>query len=83
MIASTIRNGPFVTRNDEKIGVQDEKIGVQEAAVHLRPFNLITLFEGQKEQRSQEATRDTCPIGVSPCKPELLLAPNLYVQPFF
>lgn len=76
MIASTIRNGPFVTRNDEKIGVQ-------EAAVHLRPFNLITLFEGQKEQRSQEATRDTCPIGVSPCKPELLLAPNLYVQPFF
>lgn len=75
MIASTIRNGPFITRNDEKMGVQ-------ETAVHLRPFNLITLFEGQEEQRSQ-ATRDTCPIGVSPCKSELLLAPNLCAQPVF
>lgn len=52
-------------------------MGLQEAAVHLRPFNLITLLKRQKEQRNQETTRNTSPTEmVLPHKSELLLAPE-------
>lgn len=52
-------------------------MGLQEAVVHLRPFNLITLFKRLKEQRNQETARDTSATEmVSPRKSELLLAPK-------
>lgn len=52
-------------------------MGLQEAAVHLRPFKLITLFKRQKQQRKQESARDTSPTEmVSAHKSELLLAPK-------
>lgn len=55
----------------------DQKMDLQEAAVHLRLLNFITMFNTQKEQRNQEASRDSPPTEVVlPYNSELFLLPK-------
>lgn len=55
----------------------DQKMDLQEAAVHLRLLNFIRMFNTQKEQRNQEASRDSSPTEVVlPYNSELFLLPK-------